>query len=82
VDGAAHPSSAKGKVVAAMDRLDRLVAELDDAVARLDGRAPASVGAGPSPSPRARWYWTAAAAPPAPPVPADARAFADASGPP
>ena len=58
-----------------MDRLDRLMAELDTAVARLDARAvpPATAESTPerpptSAAPRARWYWTtsASAAPPPP----------------
>ena len=60
-----------------MNRLDRLMAELDDAVARLDARTPRPAVTrpeptpGPAPSadaPRARWYWivSAAAAPPSP----------------
>ena len=59
-----------------MDRLDRLMAELDGAVARLDARterpaAPSSEGPAPGAaldSPRARWYWSVPAsdAPPSP----------------
>ena len=58
-----------------MDRLDRLMAELDGAVARLDARTvpPAVTMPGPNrepatATPRARWYWTtpASAAPPPP----------------
>jgi hypothetical protein len=60
-----------------MDRLDRLMAELDDAVARLDARTerppaaspePAAQPAPPPDAPRARWYWTvsASSAPPSP----------------
>lgn len=60
-----------------MDRLDRLMAELDGAVARLDARTERRPVASPEPAPeqapgldapRARWYWTvaASAAPPAP----------------
>jgi len=59
-----------------MDRLDRLMAELDGAVERLDARTvpPAVTTPEPTPepaptaAPRARWYWTtpASAAPPPP----------------
>jgi hypothetical protein len=59
-----------------MDRLDRLMAELDGAVARLDARAVPAAMTMPEPlpepaptaAPRARWYWTApaSAAPPRP----------------
>jgi hypothetical protein len=56
VGDAPKPSSAKSRLVEAMDRLDRLVAELDDAIARLDERAP--VPAPASDRVRARWYWT------------------------
>jgi hypothetical protein len=84
VDGAVSPSSAKDKVVAAMARLDRLAAELDDAVARLDARAPAAAQGEQPLHPRARWYWTApaSAAPPVPSAPTDEGALAEASGPP
>jgi hypothetical protein len=80
VDGAARPSSAKDKVVAAMERLDRLAAELDDAIARLDEALPDATAREPSPGRRARWYWTAAA--PDIAADADAGALAEASGPP
>ena len=60
-----------------MDRLDRLMAELDGAVARLDARTERPAAALPEPTPqqtpaadapRARWYWTvsASSAPPSP----------------
>jgi hypothetical protein len=61
-----------------MDRLDRLMAELDGAVERLDARTEQPAVALPEPTtpgqapgldaPRARWYWTvaASAAPPPP----------------
>jgi hypothetical protein len=67
-----------------MDRLDRLMAELDDAVARLDVRAP---GSGPdqpvpaAPRARVRWYWTMPATT-VPPAPEADRDVADASPPP
>lgn len=56
-----------------MDRLDRLMAELDGAVERLDARAvPPAVTIPeptpePAPAPRARWYWTIPASAAQPP---------------
>ena len=60
-----------------MDRIDRLMAELDDAVARLDAQTfrpavrvpdPTAEQAPAREAPRPRWYWTtpASAAPPPP----------------
>jgi hypothetical protein len=72
---ASRPPSAKHRLVVAMSRLDRLLAELDDAVERLDEHPLAPTEPAdpvqPAPAPeraRARWYWTmpATTVPPAP----------------
>jgi hypothetical protein len=66
---ASRPPSAKNRLVVAMSRLDRLLAELDDAVERLDEHPLAPTEPEPAPDrARARWYWTmpATAVPPAP----------------
>ena len=67
-----------------MDRLDRLMAELDDAVARLDMRTAPAVRtelAPPREQTRARWYWTMPAST-APRAPSELAELAEATGPP
>jgi hypothetical protein len=71
-------------LVDAMDRLDRMMAELDDAVARLDERTAPRPGRDPAPPVerrRARWYWTMPAST-APPAPAERADVAEVSPPP